>query len=82
MIIKDLLKRIIDTCNYNEMMIDTDLTLEYLCMISEPLINKDLEAVNNLIIYPLMDQYRDADDRSELDYIKETISEVIKYLAN
>lgn len=78
--LKDLLKRIIDTCNYNEMCIDTDMAIEYLCMITEPLVTKNAIEVSEKIIYDLMKLYRDSEDDDEMEYIQETICTIIKYL--
>ncbi len=80
--ITDLLKRIIDTCNYNEMAIDTDLTIEYLCMITEPLATKNVSAVNDVIISELLNHYRDSEDTNEMEYIQETIKAIMEYLAS
>ena len=79
---KDLIKRIIDTCNYNEMSIDTDLSIEYAIMIAQDFLNKDAKAVSEDIIIPLMQNFRDSDDRDEQDYIKETITMIIEYITN
>ena len=78
--LKDLLKRIIDTCNYNEVSIDTDLSLEYVCQIAEPLVNKDTNEISELIIFPLMSQYRDSEDIDEQEYIQDTIKLILKYI--
>lgn len=78
--LKDLLKRIIDACNYNEMCPDTDLAIEYLTQITPSLYTKDVAKVTENIILPLMDQYRDSEDKSEMKYIQGTIILINDYL--
>lgn len=78
--LKDVLKRIIDTCNYSEMNIDSEMNTEYVCMLVEPLAFKQIEEVNKLIVFPLMDQYSDAVAKDEKEYIQDTINTVYKYM--
>ena len=78
---KDLIKRIIDTCNYNEMNIDTELSLDYAIMIAQDFANKDIKAISTDVIFPLMQLYRDSEDLDEQLYIKDTVEMLIEYIS-
>ena len=79
--LNELVKRIIDTCNYNEMCVDTEMTIEYVCDIVEPLATKDTLKITELVIFPMMDQYRASEDVDEMVYIQETIRNIYEWTA-
>lgn len=78
--LNELIKRIIDTANFNEMAIDTEMAIEYACQIVEPLYARNVKEVTDSIIIPLMDQYRDANDNEEMEFIQGTIILINDYL--
>ncbi len=80
--IDELLKRIIDTCNYNEMNVDTDMAIEYACQLALPLAQKDVKAVTDGVIFPLMNQYRETNDNDEIEYIQDTVEMVLEFMRN
>lgn len=76
----ELIKRIIDTANYNEMCIDYDMSIEYACEIADVLTTKDLKQIVDTLVTPLMDQYRDSECKDEQKYITATVQMIFEYL--
>lgn len=78
--LKTLLRRIINTINYNEIAPDMDLSIDYVCDIVEGLMEKNVTRVTEDVIFPLMENYKAAEDNGEISYIKDTIAMVVEYL--
>lgn len=76
----EITKRIIDTFNYNTMVIDIDESIQAACDIIDTLNTKNHKLiVDNIVVY-LMDQYSDTDDPHEHSYITDTVQMLFEYI--